>query len=305
MDELRAIRVFLAVAERRSFAEAARGLGLTPAAVTRAVAGLEESLGLQLLVRTTRQVSLTAAGAVYAARVAPLVEGLAEVRRELAEREGAEAGLIRLNAPLSLGIRVLPEVLRDFRAAHPGIDLAVHLSDGFVNIVEGSADLAVRISEPPTDKSTIWRKICPVERILVAAPGTPEAAADSPDALNPARCLGYSGTGQGETWALAGPSRRRALRAGSRFTTNNGDLLARMAEQGAGVALLPRFIVAEALAAGRLVRILPDWAPPEIWLTLYYPPYDRLPARVAAFSDFFERHVTRVRPLSALVSGPG
>jgi DNA-binding transcriptional LysR family regulator len=304
MDELRAIRSFLTVAERRSFASAARRLGLTPAAVTRDVAALEATLGTQLLVRTTRQVSLTSAGAVYAARVAPMIEGLAAARTELADQQAAAFGLIRLNAPLSLGLRVLPPILADFRAAYPGIELSVRLSDRFMDILRGEADLAIRISEPPTDKSTIWRKICHVERVLVAAPGMAAADLASPDDLRPQDCLAYDAEGGADTWQLSNGPRRRVLRAGARFSANNGDLLARMAETGAGVALLPRFIVADALESGRLVRILPDWRPPDIWLTLYFPPYDRLPPRVATFSDFFERHVTERAPLSALLSAP-
>lgn len=303
MDELRAIRSFLTVAEQQSFAEAARQLHLAPAAVTRDVAALEGSLGTQLLVRTTRQVSLTAAGAVYAARVAPMIAGLDAARAQLADEQAGETGLIRLDAPLSLGIEVLPGLLQEFRAAYPGIALSVRLSDRFMDILGGEADLAIRISEPPTDKSTIWRKICRVERILVAAPDSAAARTRTPDDLRPEHCLGYSAEGGAETWHLSSGPRRRSLRAGARLVANNGELLAGMAERGAGVALLPRFIVAGALSAGRLVQILPEWQPPDIWLTLYYPPYDRLPPRVATFSDFFEAHVTERGPLAALLSG--
>ena len=90
---------------------------------------------------------------------------------------------------------------------------------------------------------------------------------------------------------------RRSHRADGRFSANNGDVLARLAANGEGVALLPRFIIEEDLAAGRLVEILPDWSAPELWLTLYYPPYERLPLKVATFSDFFETHVRETRPL--------
>lgn len=299
MGELESLRVFLAVAEARSFAGAARVLGMTPASVTRSIAALEDRLGVQLLLRTTRKVSLTAAGAAYAARVAPLAEGLAEAAEATRELHGLTSGVIRVSAPMSLGLRLLPAVLSQFAAIHAQTHVAVNLSDSFVDIVEADFDLAIRISGPPADKSTIWRKICPVPRVLVAAPkllrahGTPAR----PEDLADLPCLSYGdGTGP-EVWQLSRGQMHRTHRAAGLFSANNGDFLADLAAQGEGVALLPRFMVAEALAAGRLVEVLPDWRAPELWLTLFYPPYEQLPLRVATFSDFFEVHVRETRPL--------
>lgn len=293
MGELESMRVFLAVAELGSFAGAARQLGMTPASVTRTIAGLEDRLGVQLLVRTTRQVSLTSAGAVYAARVAPLSEGLARAAEETREAQGIASGDIRISAPLSLGLKVLPPLLSKFVALYPQTHVSLTLSDSFVDILEGGYDLAIRISGPPDDKSTIWRKICEVQRALVASPaylaarGTPL----SPDDLSGHACLSYRPDARDEVWELSrGPSRRTHRAAGA-FSANNGDMLARLAVNGEGIALLPRFIVADDLATGKLVEVLADWATPQIWLTLYYPPYDRLPLRVATFSDFFETWV--------------
>ncbi|CTQ32803.1 LysR family transcriptional regulator [Jannaschia rubra] len=293
MGELESIRVFLAVAELESFAGAARQLGLTPASVTRTVAALEARLGLQLLVRTTRRVSLTSAGAIYAARVRPLAQGLAHAAEEIREAQGMTAGHIRISAPLSLGLKVLPDVLSQFAVLHPQTHVAVNLSDRFVDIVEEDYDLAVRISGPPTDKSTIWRKICRVPRVLVATPGCIAARGRprTPDDLGAYSRLSYQADSRDETWELSKGTTRRNVKADGTFSANNGDLLARLASNGEGIALLPRFIVAEALEAGRLIELLPDWSAPEIWLTLYYPPYERLPLRVATFSDFFEAHV--------------
>lgn len=299
MGELESMRVFLTVAELGSFAGAARQLGMTPASVTRTIASLEDRLGVQLLVRTTRQVSLTSAGAVYAARVAPLSEGLARAAEETREAQGIASGDIRISAPLSLGLKVLPPLLSKFVALYPQTHVSPTLSDSFVDILEGGYDLAIRISGPPDDKSTIWRKICEVQRALVASPaylaarGTPL----SPDDLSGHACLSYRPDARDEVWELSrGPSRRTHRAAGA-FSANNGDMLARLAVNGEGIALLPRFIAADDLATGKLVEVLADWATPQIWLTLYYPPYDRLPLRVATFSDFFE---TWVKDLGSL-----
>ena len=293
MGELESIRVFLSVAEQQSFVGAARQLGLTAASVTRTIAALEARLGVQLLVRTTRQVSLTSAGAGFAARVAPLSDALAVAADETREAQGITSGRLRISAPLSLGVKVLPAVLSQFGALHPQIHVDVSLSDRFVDIVDEGFDLAIRISGPPSDKSTIWRKICRIPRLLVAAPeylrarGTPQ----QPEDLAGHDCLGFSDDLRDEVWHLSRNKRRRSHRAEGRLSTNNGDLLARLVLNGEGIALLPRFIVEADLGAGRMAEVLPDWTTTEIWLTLYYPPYEQLPLRVATFSDFFEAHV--------------
>ncbi|MFN3318542.1 MAG: LysR family transcriptional regulator [Allorhizobium sp.] len=293
MGELEAIRTFLTVADQSSFSAAARLLAMTPASVTRTVSALEEQLGVQLLLRTTRKVSLTSAGAAYAARVAPLVEGLARATEETRDLQKVTAGSLRVSAPMSLGMKVLPTVLSQFSIMHPRTSVAIELSDRFVDILQENYDLAIRISGPPTDKSTIWRKIRPVSRLLVAAPsflarhGTPKL----PEDLTTLECLSYHDQSKTETWELSRPGQVRTVEARGRFSINNGDFLCKLAIAGEGIALLPRFIVDEELRAGKLVEVLPGWNTPEIWLTLYYPPYEQLPLRVATFSDFFEAFI--------------
>lgn len=293
MGELEAIRTFLTVADQSSFSAAARLLAMTPASVTRTVSALEEQLGVQLLLRTTRKVSLTSAGAAYAARVAPLVEGLARATEETRDLQKVTAGSLRVSAPMSLGMKVLPTVLSQFSIMHPRTSVAIELSDRFVDILQENYDLAIRISGPPTDKSTIWRKIRPVSRLLVAAPsflarhGTPKV----PEDLTTLECLSYHDQSKTETWELSRPGQVRTVEARGRFSINNGDFLCKLAIAGEGIALLPRFIVDEELRAGKLVEVLPGWNTPEIWLTLYYPPYEQLPLRVATFSDFFEAFI--------------
>jgi DNA-binding transcriptional LysR family regulator len=293
MGELEAIRTFLTVADQSSFSAAARLLGMTPASVTRTVSGLEEQLGVQLLLRTTRKVSLTSAGAAYAARVAPLVEGLARATEETRDLQKVTAGSLRVSAPMSLGMKVLPTVLSQFAIIHPRTSVAIELSDRFVDIVQENYDLAIRVSGPPTDKSTISRKIRPVPRLLLASPaflarsGIPKV----PEDLTSLECLSYHDQSKTETWELTRSGQTRTIEARGRFSINNGDFICRLAIEGEGIALLPRFIVDEELRAGRLVEVLPGWTTPEIWLTLYYPPYEQLPLRVATFSDFFEAFI--------------
>jgi len=291
MNELKALRTFLLAAEKRNFAQVAREIDATPASVTRTIAALEAELGVQLFVRTTRQVALTGDGAIFAARITPVVQALDAARTDLINAHKADEGRLRINAPMSFGQRVLPQILCGFRELYPRIDIEITLTDKLIDVVEDGFDLAIRISGPPSEKFTIWRKICAVRRILVAAPGTRPTGARHPNELSPDACLAYDAGSRRETWELTDGGSSVTILAGRAVSSNNGEVLASLAVQGAGVALLPVFIVAEHLRAGRLVPVLPEWSPPEFWLTLYYPPYQKLPPRIAAFSDFFEGRI--------------
>jgi DNA-binding transcriptional LysR family regulator len=290
MSDTETLKTFLAVIENNSFSGAARQRDMTAASVTRSISGLERRLGVQLLLRTTRRVSLTAAGALYAARVAPLVAAFDNAEEEVRDHHGVTAGLIRVSAPMSLGYRMLPDVISQFRALYPDTRVSFNLTDGFVDILGEEHDLAIRISEPPTDKSTIWRKLCAMPRVLVTSDtylkevGHPK----TPEDLEQMNCLAFSHDGGSEYWALSNGVVSRSVKAGGKVSSNSGDLISRLLLNHEGVAMLPIFLVQDHLRSGELVQILPDWKPPEIWLTLYYPPYEQLPMRVKTFSDFFE-----------------
>ncbi|MEM6728102.1 MAG: LysR family transcriptional regulator [Pseudomonadota bacterium] len=293
IDDLKPLRVFLEVADQQSFSGAARTLGLTPASVTRIVAALEETTERQLLLRTTRQVSLTADGAALAARYRPIIAEFDAAGAALAEERRPDNGHIRLNAPLSFGMRLLPGLLAGFRLAYPRISLSVDLTDSLVDIMDGGCDLAIRISGPPEGKSTIWRKLCEVPRRLVAAPAlfAHEPMPESPEALAQAPLLSY-GSGQvAETWAFTSGARTHTLRAEGPIRTNNGDLLLSLAKSGEGIALLPDFLTADDLRSGALIHVLPEWSLPSLWLTLYYPPYETLPPLVATLSEYAETYL--------------
>ncbi|MEM1049716.1 MAG: LysR family transcriptional regulator [Pseudomonadota bacterium] len=290
--QIERIRVFLEVAERGSFAAAARALGISRSVATRQISELEASLGAQLLVRTTRKVSLTAAGALYRDRTRTLVDDLARTDEFVRRQQQTLTGSLRVSAPLSRGMRLLPDAISRFRILYDRVDLGLDLSDRFVDIVSEEYDMALRISGPPSDKSTIWRKICAVPRVVVAAPdylqqrGTPAVPAD----LAEHECLAYTYYAGGPVWSFdhATTGETGAVSVRSTFSCNNGDVIAGLAVRGEGVALLPLFIVARAIENGQLVPLLTDWKSPEIWLTAYYPPYDHLPAKVATFTSFIE-----------------
>ncbi|MGR9438472.1 LysR family transcriptional regulator (plasmid) [Rhizobium leguminosarum] len=291
MNDYKLLRTFLLAAEKRNFAQVARELDMTPAAVTRAIAALEEDLGVQLFVRTTRQVSLTTDGAIFAAQIQPAVQALDNARKDVMNTHKADHGRLRISAPTWFGQQVLPPILSAFKERYPKISFEISLADGLVDIIDDDYDLAIRISAAPSDKFTIWRKISVVRRILVAAPGSRFSDMKHPNELIPDDCLAYSGDSKRETWTLSDGSGSATISAGRAFSANSGEVLARMAADGVGVAMLPKFHVAEHLRTGRLVHVLRDWAPPDLWLTLYYPPYQVLPPRIASFSKFFEQQV--------------
>lgn len=300
MEDLKPIRVFLEVATHLSFSRAAQSLKMTAASVTRIVAKLEEDLGQQLLVRTTRQVSLTSAGAVVAARMKPIVEEFDRTALEIASATHPDRGKLRINAPLSMGVRLMPGLVEGFRLAYPNIALDIHLTDRMIDVIEEDCDLAIRISKPPTDKSTIWRKVCRIPRHAIAAPALFNRIPNpkSPEAIDPATTLSYSSDGTGELWEFSAGTQTRTVRAGSQVTANNGDFLYELAKAGVGICVLPDFIVARGIARGDVIQVLPEWEVSGLWLTLYYPPYEQLPPLVATFTDFFESYV---RDLDGLI----
>ncbi len=291
MNDYKALRTFLLAAEKRNFAQVARELDMTPAAVTRAIAALEAELGVQLFVRTTRQVSLTTDGAIFAAQIQPAVKTLEDARRDVMNAHKADEGRLRISAPTWFGKTVLPPILSGFKERYPKMSFEISLSDGLVNIVDDDYDLAIRISSQPSDKFTIWRKIRKVPRILVAAPGSRFTAMQHPNELKPDDCLAYSGESRRENWVLSDGGSSISVSAGRAFSANSGEVLADMAADGAGVALLPGFNIADHIRAGRLVHVFKGWSPPDLWLTLFYPPYQALPPRIASFSKFFEEQV--------------
>jgi DNA-binding transcriptional LysR family regulator len=296
---LERIEIFVEVATRGGFAVAARALGLSPQAVTRAVADLEAGLGVQLLTRTTRSVALTRAGEGYLDEVRAALRALGRAEDEARAAQNTLTGPLRVSAPLSFGLRFLPDVVQGFRLLHPRIVLTLDLSDRFVDILGGDHDMALRISGPPEGVSLIWRKICAVPRVLVASPGYLDRSGlpGEPGDLTGHDMLAYGNDPAGETLRLTRGGTTETLTPRPALSADSGDLLAALALRGEGIALLPRFLVSDALRDGRLAEVLPGWDAPEVWLTASYPPYDRLPAKVAAFTAFVEARVAEAPDL--------
>jgi DNA-binding transcriptional LysR family regulator len=279
--------VFLAVVRANGFSRAARLLEMTPAAVSRRVGALERRLGVRLLQRTTRRVKLTAEGARYHEQLGRLLGELRVLEQELTSSADEPSGELRVVAPMSFGQRRLAPLVATFARHYPGVRLTLLLEDRETDLIGEGIDVAVRIAYP-SDSSLIGRRIAEVPRYACAAPsylaahGTPAMPQD----LARHACLHYNVISEREEWRFSGPDGEQAVSMRGVFCSNNGDVLAEAAIQGLGITLLPDFIVAEALEAGRLVRILQDYERPPLSLSVVYPSREHLPAATRRFVDF-------------------
>lgn len=304
MDQLAAMRVFRRVVELDGFAAAARDLGMSNAAVSKQVSALEAQLGARLLNRTTRRLSLTEPGRLYHARTVRILDDLAEAQEEICLHAAAPRGRLRINAPMSFGIRHLPPVLASFRQRYPDLALDLALSDRIVDLIDESFDVGIRIANL-NDSSLIARRLCTSRRVMVASPaylaahGEPAGLA----ALHDHSCLIYGHHLAGEeVWTFEGTDRPGEIKVRGTFTANNGDLLAAAAVDGLGIALLPLFIVAGRLRDGRLVTVLRDHTPTGSGVFAVYPATRHLSAKVRVFIDHLAAAMGEAPPWE---SGPG
>ena len=289
MDRLAALTAFAAVAEAGSFAAAARRLGRSTSRLSRQVAELEAALGIRLLHRTTRALTLTEAGRSYHEQVARILAELDAADRSVGRLQAAPRGRLRVAAPMSFGVLHLAPALPAFLERYPEIDLDMAMNDRFVDLVEEGFDLAVRIGRL-ADSSLVARRLAPLRRVLCASPaflavhGTPR----TPDDLARLPCLGYSNLLPQEDWSFADPVSGRPwpVRIKARLRVNNGDALRLAALAGVGLAPLPSFLVGPDLAAGTLVPLLDPYLRQEGAIHAVYPPARPLLPKVRAFVDF-------------------
>ncbi|RYD59264.1 MAG: LysR family transcriptional regulator [Sphingomonadales bacterium] len=296
LPDFEAWGIFAAVVEHRSFSAAADALSVSKATVSKAISRLEIRLGTTLFHRTSRRLTLTDSGRAlseHAQRI--LSEG--EAAEEAAfESASAPAGLVRVAAPLTFGIRHLSPILAEFLIAHPGIKIDLRLSDAFVDIVGEGIDIALRIAELP-DSSLRARRLGPVTAHVVGAPayfdksGRPRHPAD----LATHACFAYTNTANPDVWRFRKPGgEEAAVRIDGPIRTDSGDAMLHALRAGLGVAILPGFIVDEDIALGRLETVLTDWSLSSAALHLITPPGTLRPARVEALIEFLSDRLRRI-----------
>jgi DNA-binding transcriptional LysR family regulator len=288
MDRLAAIEAFVRVAEAQSFSEAARRLRSSKSAVSRNVSALESELGVRLLQRTTRSLTLTEAGRGYFERATRILADLEEANLAVSHLQAAPRGRLRVSAPMSFGFLHLAPALPDFLARFPEVAVDLAMSDRFVDLIEEGFDVAVRIG-PLEDSSLIARKLAPIRRVVCASPAYFEARGfpRSPDDLKGHECLSNSNIAASQEWQFAAPGGKPwPVAVQGRLSANNGDALRVAALKGQGLVNLPTFIVGGDLQAGTLATALEDFIPQRLAMSALYPHSRRLSPKVRAFVDF-------------------
>lgn len=297
MDKLKGMQIFVKVVELGSFTRAADALDLSRAMATTHVARLEERLGVRLLHRTTRRLSLTEAGTAYYERCAALLAEMESLEASLEAMSETPRGVVKISAPVSFGHMHLAPALAEYLDRNPLVRLDVSLNDRTVDLVEEGYDLAVRIGRA-IDSSLVARRLATMPMRLCAAPsylerrGRPRHPAD----LAQHDCLAYAYSGTAN-WAFEGPDgRREEVRIRAETRANNGELLRELAVHGHGIVLMPAFIVAEALANGQLESLLPGYDAGELAVFALYASRKYLAAKVRTLVDFLAERFRERQP---------
>ncbi|WP_447728963.1 LysR family transcriptional regulator [Sphingomonas koreensis] len=286
-DRARALEVFAAVAAHGSFSAAGRLLDLTPSAVSRTVDRIEARLGVRLLLRTTRALTLTAEGQAYLGAARRILADLDDAEQQIAD-QGAPRGRLRVSAALSHGRLCIVPLLGDFVRAYPNILVDISLSDSIVDVAAGQADVAIRFG-PLADSGLTARKLGENRRVIVASPaylarhGTPRVPAD----LHDHNCLNFNFRRAEPVWPFCDGQSDYAMTVTGSIEANNGETLGQLAAAGVGITRVGAFSVAEEVADGRLVPILEEFNPGDIEVIhAVFVGGANTPARVRVFVDF-------------------
>ncbi|ACS85920.1 LysR family transcriptional regulator [Musicola paradisiaca] len=292
MNDFSSLPVFVAVVESGSFSAAGKRLNLSKSAVSKRLSQLEERLGVRLLHRTTRQLSLTEAGSDYydyAQRALQLAQQAEDAVTQLQERP---QGTLRVSAPMAFGLRHISPLLPIFLHRYPEVSVDLLMDDRVVDLVGEGFDLAVRIGQLP-DSSLIARRLAPCFSVLCAAPDYLQRT-DVPqhiDALKHHNCLFYLYFKGGVEWSFEGPDGPVRFQPHGNYRANNSEALFDALLAGVGICQVPKFIVGPALSEGRLVEVLPQYRLPEHSIYAVYPERRHLPAKVRVFIDFLSQHL--------------
>lgn len=288
MDHISRVGVFLQVVKYQSFAGAARALGLTGPAISKQVQSLEDKLGVRLLHRTTRQVTLTEEGAIYHERARKALEDLSEAESQIQELKARPTGVLKINAPMSFGKQHLTKPIAAFAKQYPDVRMEVDFDDRWVDVIAEGYDVVVRIGALK-DSSLIARKLADCPIILCASaefsrlqglPGSPEQLPDFPS-------LNRNNPGDLNEWRYQDKNGTTGSAPFTRvFIANNAEMLLEACLQGMGIVLLPIFVAAPYLQSGQLVKVLPDYQThPQRGIYAIFPQNRHLSTKTRLFVD--------------------
>lgn len=290
MDRFDEMRAFAAVVDAGSFVRAADALQVSKTAVSRLVADLEARLGMRLLHRTTRRLSLTPEGEVFHARCKELLDGVDAAEAEVTAGADEAVGVLRLNVPVSFGLLHLAPLWPAFLQQHPKVKLEVTLADRIVDLVDEGYDLAVRIARLPAS-TLVSRRIGSTRLVLCASPeylrrhGTPA----NPDEIARHTVFSYTLLASGDTWHFDGPAGQASavsVKVTPTLRSNSGDTCVAAALAHQGIVLQPSFMVGQHLRSGALVEVLPTYRAAELGIYAVYPSRRHLLPKVRVMVDF-------------------
>ena len=287
MDRLDAMRLFVRVAELGSFSAVAQQMDVARSVVTRQVAALEAHLGVKLLARSTRRLSLTSGGAAYLEKCRVILNLVEVAETGLAEERQTPRGLIRLSLPLVYSLKHLAPLLLEFSNLYQEVELDMEFSDRRANLIQEGIDLAVRITSK-LEPGDVARRLGCGRIVAVASPdylarhGEPQ----HPSELIHHQCLGYTATANSHRWGFMVEDKLEMFPIRSRLQANNGDVLLKAAIAGLGIACEPVFSAGEALAQGELVEILKGFPMPELGIYAVLPGNRHVPHRLRVLMDF-------------------
>lgn len=288
MDRVSDLEFFTQLVKQGSLAALARELGVTPPAITARLAQLEKRLGVRLLNRTTRRLSVTHEGEIYLATGARLLEELQELEQTVSSSRGTPKGLLRINTTFGFGRRHVAPAIVEFARRYPEVEVQLELTDRSVNLTDKAFDIGIWFGTVP-DSRMVARKIVSNKRMLCASPdylrraGIPQVPRD----LQSHQCivLRESDAAYG-TWYLTRGSRQETIKVRGVLSTNDGETGVLWALAGYGILMRSEWDIHEHVRAGRLVPVLADWALPVADIFAVYPERANLSAKVSAFIDF-------------------
>ncbi len=301
MDAISDLAFFALLMKKGNLAATAQEMGVTPPSVSKRLAALEARLGVRLLHRTTRRISLTPEGEIYLGEGARVLDDLTALERRVAGAQAVPRGLMRVNATLGFGRRHVAPALSKFAKLHPEVEVQLHLTDRPVNLVEQGFDAAIRIGELPDARLTA-RRLALNERVLCASPAYLKRAGEpaSPRELPQHACIFLRESDETfGTWHLRKGSRAETVKVRGPLSSNDGDSALAWALDGHGVLLRSAWDAAPYLRSGRLRRVLADWSLPAADIYLVFPTAAGLSAKTRAFADFMHQRFEPQRDAAA------
>ncbi|MEQ5776805.1 LysR family transcriptional regulator [Thalassospira sp. NFXS8] len=295
MDRLRGLECFRKIAERGSFAAAARDLNMSPGAITKQINALEDMLGIQLIARTTRRLSLTEAGETYLSRISLILDDMDDANETVRDLGHGPRGCVRIAAPTSFGVIKLAPAIARLLNTHPDLSVDLMLDDRLTDIIDEGFDIALRVSETLADSSLIARRIGSYSRVLVASPAylAKNNPITHPHDLLGHDCILFSSAQRTGLWHFTNPAngKEMAIEVGGRYRVNSSLAMRDVLKEGCGITLTPRLVVEDLIARGDLSCVLAEYLPRNLNLFALSAPHRHKLRKIRTVTDFLAKEL--------------